>query len=758
MKLVQGKQKDRKPRRLKVLILGAAAAAAVTVAVFSGQRLFVEERFSAGKTASQPRPTQLITKYPFPELDEGRVVVAIINGDPYAKRHRDNPSHAISALTSRGVKPGDIFVAGRFTKKINVNEFSGTPEGVRKMFSAVTSAIKQGETLLLYITGYGSRNGIVLENGTLNHSDFLKTLKKFFSNKIIFVADCCFSGVLPDRIMQPGLNAVAMSPGVVGKETSCHFFAKPFWNAVEYGIDMNGDKISTFEEIFRYSIEAYRRRGKDTPYGSFRRSLPEIVDAKQLESGNVLLEIRTSWCSACNKMEKPLNAFSMMVGGSANVYTIDWEKNPLVGSVRKKLPKVTTFPTFVFLKNGRLVAVKKGAMDVSTLFGKAEQCFGIGINKTTIFEKQLQELSSRNDDVVISGLKKIGFLVSHQREFELFFRKYLVLSERKNPRIRSALREALLNILDSAYKEKHLPLSDTMGGEGVTFALNIFDISFVLVDAMKDENKDIRYKAAFRLSELGDLRSLPVLIDATTDQDANIRVDALWGLAIVRKRATGKTRDDIDSIMIEMLKDPNKKVWDTAGSLLWGAGKDSYPQLFEALKHGNPWVRLGAARALLGREVEQKAVPVIIKELGSEDGSIRYEAAEILGKSKSDSVFPALLEALRSPNVNVRKYAAFALSMRKDQRAVSALINALDDADCYVRVNSMWALAAIGDERAIPPLLKILNNIERAPRVSREKKISPALQKIADERNLLRYVAKKALEKIKTKAASSKSQ
>lgn len=97
----------------------------------------------------------------------------------------------------------------------------------------------------------------------------------------------------------------------------------------------------------------------------------------------------------------------------------------------------------------------------------------------------------------------------------------------------------------------------------------------------------------------------------------------------------------------------------------------------------------------------------LIKQLASEDETVRVQAGEFLIQMGSAAVRP-LIEALQNPHYPARPLIASTLGQIGDRRAVEPLIHALKDQDKLVRYHAALALGKLKDQRAIRPLIHSL--------------------------------------------------
>lgn len=123
-----------------------------------------------------------------------------------------------------------------------------------------------------------------------------------------------------------------------------------------------------------------------------------------------------------------------------------------------------------------------------------------------------------------------------------------------------------------------------------------------------------------------------------------------------------------------------------------------------ALRSNTPRQQWGAAFALsLLGTAPPEALPVLLACLGSDDGDVRWAAANIMVRMKDTPRLVELLQdALRTGNPAQRKMAAYCLrDLDARSPAVQrALFDALCDTEPGVRIAVMSSLACLGADRA----------------------------------------------------------
>ena len=228
----------------------------------------------------------------------------------------------------------------------------------------------------------------------------------------------------------------------------------------------------------------------------------------------------------------------------------------------------------------------------------------------------------------------------------------------------------------------------------------------VLLEALKDNDKEIAWAAVLGLGKIGDARAVDGLLEALRDEDK--------GIAWVAARALRKIGDSraVDG-SLEALKDEDKEI---ARETAWALGEIGDAQamdgLLEALKdEDNEFAR--AAAIALGKIGDARAVDGLLEALKDEDKEIARETAWALGEIGDARAMDGLLEALKDEDNEFAKEAVVALGKIGDARAVDVLLEALKDEDKEIAGETAWALGKIGDARAMDGLLEALKDEDK---------------------------------------------
>jgi hypothetical protein len=257
----------------------------------------------------------------------------------------------------------------------------------------------------------------------------------------------------------------------------------------------------------------------------------------------------------------------------------------------------------------------------------------------------------------------------------------------------------------------HLPLSRTVAFGAILL------FSFSLIPGLgcqsrierhtynlQDKSTSKRVLAVEALSKIDDKRTVGPLIEALKDKDP----DVVW-----RAAAALGDKGDNRAIkpLIATLKYKDFAVQHFVEAALVKIGSPAVKPLIAALKNANSDVLRVKAITVLGKIGDKGAVgPLILALKDTEVDTVRVAAAIALGKIGDNRALKPLILALKDP-YSVLQDEAVAALVKIGEPAVEPLIAALEDTDTdAVRVAAAIALGKIGDNRAVEPLILALKD------------------------------------------------
>jgi len=244
-----------------------------------------------------------------------------------------------------------------------------------------------------------------------------------------------------------------------------------------------------------------------------------------------------------------------------------------------------------------------------------------------------------------------------------------------------------------------------------------------LVQAQKNPDKNIRYRAAFALSQTKYTSYKPdfkIILEAITNEDRKILFHAFSALKYGNRPVMGQKEL---SALVMLLKDDV-----TLGS--------NIESVFEAL----------------GPKASKAAVPVMIEVLHYENKYVRQHICRMLGEMgpAAEEAFPELAKYLEHKDRNIRDAAANALNSIDSQRAVT-LIKAIKERKAKAKEEKVRALVP-----EIPWALKKLGHLDYKVRrqgievlvTVGQKAVPFVLEALKDENIKVRRAASEVLREI----------
>jgi HEAT repeat protein len=246
--------------------------------------------------------------------------------------------------------------------------------------------------------------------------------------------------------------------------------------------------------------------------------------------------------------------------------------------------------------------------------------------------------------------------------------------------------------------------------------------------------------------------AVPALIRCIkTDPELTIRLRAVAALGKI-----GQPVEAVAPALLEAGTDPLGPIRHNASIALSGLPGEAVPLMRDALGDERPWVRLQAARFLLGRESgASPPIGILTSLLREPDVEIQADAALTLGKleSRAAEAVPAISGMLGSDIPKVRRIASHALGRigPAAKSAAPALRECLIHSDRDVRRDAIAALIAIGDttpetvesliEALADPQGRVRNQAVRGLAAIGEPALTAVIRHLSSPRDVIRSEA-----------------
>jgi HEAT repeat protein/beta-lactamase regulating signal transducer with metallopeptidase domain len=229
-----------------------------------------------------------------------------------------------------------------------------------------------------------------------------------------------------------------------------------------------------------------------------------------------------------------------------------------------------------------------------------------------------------------------------------------------------------------------------------------------LVNALSDDEHEVRLSAVETLGKLRDPRAVQALIQALQqDPDPKVRAMAAWALGEIEDPAA------VSALSTALGSDEDEQVRVQAAEALGNIEDVSaIDALGEAAQDPAVEVRRAAVDAL-GNMDDSRVVALVIPSLRDDDALVRRSAASALGNIESPQAVEPLIAVTRDPDLEVRVYALEALGNQGDIRAQPAFLVALKDERADVRRAAIDGIGNLELGTAPPEVLGAVRDRDR---------------------------------------------
>ncbi len=242
-----------------------------------------------------------------------------------------------------------------------------------------------------------------------------------------------------------------------------------------------------------------------------------------------------------------------------------------------------------------------------------------------------------------------------------------------------------------------------------------------LVPYLNDPNQEIRAETVKSIAEIGTVRSLDPLIQATRDNDPEVQIRATDGL--VNFYSPGYLKSGGISGSVKRVGTAIRSKFTDTNDLVIEPYVEVRPDVITALgkltRGGtSPDSRANAARGL-GVLRGRAAADDLIKALHSKDDQVLHESLIALQKIRDESTGPRILFLLHDLNENVQIPAIETVGLLRTKEAIPDLRDVLKHArNNKVRRAALGSLAMLPDEASRPLYSQYLNDKDEGLRAA----------------------------------------
>lgn len=232
------------------------------------------------------------------------------------------------------------------------------------------------------------------------------------------------------------------------------------------------------------------------------------------------------------------------------------------------------------------------------------------------------------------------------------------------------------------------------------------DFAAVFTRGLTDDDADVRLESVRGLWEYEGPDIIEPLLDMLgNDEDAAVRAEAALALGrFVALAANGRLRErysrPIEEGLQRTIRDTDEVEEVRARALEAAGAQDGAwvrQAISEAYESGVMRLKVSAVHAM-GRSCEERWLPLLVKELGSDEAELRFEAATACGELGDQQAIPHLIKLIVDPDEEVKAAAIHALGEVGGRQAREALLALLDSESEAVRDAATEALAQLDFE------------------------------------------------------------
>ena len=236
----------------------------------------------------------------------------------------------------------------------------------------------------------------------------------------------------------------------------------------------------------------------------------------------------------------------------------------------------------------------------------------------------------------------------------------------------------------------------------VELAEDNFELNFdsIFTSCLKDQDAEVRSKAIEGLWESEEASLINPLINLL-EQDSSQKVQAAAATALGKfamlaelKKLRSCHTSKVCQALLTVISDKSKPI-EVRRRALEAAAPLSLPQvkkvIIAAYQSHNSKLRTSAIYAM-GRNCDHSWLPMLLKELGSADAAIRYEAAGACSELGEEEAIPYLIELIHDPDTDVRLAAIQALGKISGSEAKGCLKECLNNPSQVIRRAAEQAL------------------------------------------------------------------
>ncbi|MBS3174949.1 thioredoxin fold domain-containing protein [Candidatus Woesearchaeota archaeon] len=378
--------------------------------------------------------------------ENGQFFAILTNNDDLEERHIKNIKIAYKLLRSKKIDPCNLYVVSGPNQNTEckldfpVNQ-APAKQGILNAIQSIKERATSKDSLLVYITGHGSKGEIKFENENgLSYAKFRRLIEELNLNLVIAFSDQCYGGGIVKEFKKSEHRTISFSPTYTEDLTQCHLFTPNLWEILGHNLfDINKDSKTSVKEAFILAYGIYKTAIRNPNIISkppSRERLSELsknlisrettvnlledseieydgliattgniedttIDGKILGNKNknslvleldynnyetnvlnsklpVIVDIYTKWCTFCKVLGKDLPKIASKYDSKVKFTKIDYESERAAEIIKSHTKEVVNgFPRILFVKDKQIIYAQDGYSESADLEAKIKEEFGL---------------------------------------------------------------------------------------------------------------------------------------------------------------------------------------------------------------------------------------------------------------------------------------------------------------------------------------------------------------------------------------------
>src|SRR3989344_1552520 len=325
--------------------------------------------------------------------ENGQFFAILTNNDDLEERHIKNIKIAYKLLRSKKIDPCNLYVVSGPNQNTEckldfpVNQ-APAKQGILNAIQSIKERATSKDSLLVYITGHGSKGEIKFENENgLSYAKFRRLIEELNLNLVIAFSDQCYGGGIVKEFKKSEHRTISFSPTYTEDLTQCHLFTPNLWEILGHNLfDINKDSKTSVKEAFILAYGIYKPaiRNPNIISNKNKNSLVLELDYNNYETNvlnsklPVIVDIYTKWCTFCKVLGKDLPKIASKYDSKVKFTKIDYESERAAEIIKSHTKEVVNgFPRILFVKDKQIIYAKDGYSESADLEAKIKEEFGL---------------------------------------------------------------------------------------------------------------------------------------------------------------------------------------------------------------------------------------------------------------------------------------------------------------------------------------------------------------------------------------------